>query len=253
MPMRSYGQFCPVAKAAEIFAERWTPLIVRELACDSYRFNELERGLPGISRSLLSQRLRSLERAGIVERQFGTTNRAVRYRLTPAGQELSDVVLLLGEWGQRWVNSEISLDELDPTLLMWDVHRRINVPLLPDRRVVAQFDFIGARRQSIWLILERPEPSVCFKDPGFDVDLFITADTMALHRVWIGHMSYANALRAGLIDVDGPSELTRSLPAWLALSMFAPFSTAHPPTTGRAPTGERREAERALTSRSGHR
>jgi len=226
MPMRSYGQFCPVAKAAEIFAERWTPLIVRELACGSYRFNELERGLPGISRSLLSQRLRALERAGIVERQNGTTDRAIRYRLTTAGQELSDVVLLLGEWGQRWVNYEISLDELDPTLLMWDVHRRINVPLLPDRRIVAQFDFIGARRQSIWLILERPEPSVCYRDPGFDIDLVITADTMALHRVWIGHMSYAHALRAGLIDVDGPAELTRSLPSWLALSMFARVSTA---------------------------
>ncbi len=97
MPMRPYGQFCPVAKAAEVFAERWTPLIVRELTCGDYRFNELEHGLPGISRSLLSQRLRALERAGIVERQTGTTDRAVRYRLTPAGQELSAVVILLGE------------------------------------------------------------------------------------------------------------------------------------------------------------
>ena len=226
MPMRPYSQFCPVAKAAEVFAERWTPLIVRELTCGNYRFNELENGLPGISRSLLSQRLRALEQAGILERQTGPTDRAVRYRLTPAGQELSAVVILLGEWGQRWVNHEISLDDLDPTLLMWDVHRRINVALLPDRRVVAQFDFVGACQRSIWLILERPEPSVCYKDPGFEVDLFVTADTLALHRVWVGHMSYENALRAALIRLDGPAELTRSLPSWLALSMFAGIAPA---------------------------
>lgn len=155
---------------------------------------------------MLSQRLRALEQAGIVERQIGPTDRAVRYGLTPAGQELSAVGILLGEWGQQLVNYEISLDELDPTLLMWDVRRRINVALLLDRRVVAQFDFVGACQRSIWLILERPEPSVCYKDPGFEVDLFVTVDTLALHRVGIGHMSYENALRAGLITwTDRPS------------------------------------------------
>jgi DNA-binding HxlR family transcriptional regulator len=219
--MRPYGQFCPVAKASEIFAERWTPLIVRELFFGSHRFNELENGLPRIPKSLLSQRLRALERAGIVERRSTRQGRGVEYHLTAAGQELGAVVGQLGEWGQRWVNSTVSLDDLDPTLLMWDMHRRIHVHLLPYRRVVAQFDFVGACAMSIWLILERPEPSVCFKDPGFEIDLLVTADTLALHQVWVGHLDLAKALRDGLVALDGPADLTRAFPSWLALSMFA--------------------------------
>src|SRR6186713_1739558 len=115
--MTSYGQFCPVAKAAEIFAERWTPLILRELLCGSHRFGELEHGLPKISRSLLSQRLRSLEAVGLVERRAGQGGRGPEYHLTRAGQDLFDVIIRLGEWSQRWFNPLLDLDDLDPQLL----------------------------------------------------------------------------------------------------------------------------------------
>jgi DNA-binding HxlR family transcriptional regulator len=231
--MSTYGQFCPVAKAAEIFAERWTPLILRELLCGSHRFNELERGLPRISRSLLSQRLRSLEDAGLVERRVGPGGRTAEYHLTQAGEDLYDVINRLGEWSQRWFNPLLDLDNLDPPLLMWDIHRRLNTDRLPRQRVVLQFDFRGDRTGSYWLVLEPGAPSVCWDPPGFEVDLIVDADTLALHRVWLGHQTLANALTSGDVVLDGPRELTRAFPAWLALSTFAgvppaPGSTARP-------------------------
>ncbi len=146
--MSSYGQFCPVAKAAEVFAERWTPLILRELLCGSHRFNELEHGLPRISRSLLTQRLRPLESAGLVTRQPGMQRRALEYHLTPARAQLYDVIILLGEWSQRWFNPLVDLDDLDLQLLLWDMNRRLNLDLLPNRRIVVQFDFSGAKQGS---------------------------------------------------------------------------------------------------------
>lgn len=217
--MRSYKQFCPVAKAAEILAERWTPLIIREMLMGSHRFNELEAGLPGIPRSLLVKRLRTLEMAGLVEHR--ASNGRSEYYLTAAGQELMPVIEGMGEWGQRWVNQEIGPQDLDPRLLMWDMRRRIHLDRLPGRRVVARFDFRGDRRDTIWLVLERPEPSVCFHDPGYEVDLLVTADTVALHRVWIGRLDLADAIRDGSISLDGSRELTRAFPRWLALSSFA--------------------------------
>ncbi len=219
--MSTYGQFCPVAKAAEIFAERWTPLILRELLCGSHRFNELERGLPRISRSLLTQRLRTLEEVGLVERRAGPGGRVSEYHLTRAGEDLFDVIVRLGEWSHRWFNPLLDLDNLDPQLLMWDIHRRLNTDCLPTRQVVVQFDFRGDKTGRYWLILEPGAPSVCWDPPGFDVDLVVAADTMALHRVWLGHQSLANALRSGEVVLEGPRELTRVFPDWLALSTFA--------------------------------
>ena len=224
--MTRYGQFCPVAKAAEIFAERWTPLILRELLCGSHRFNELERGLPKISRSLLSQRLRYLEDVGLVERRPTVGARAAEYHLTEAGRDLYDVIVRLGEWSHRWFDPLIDEADLDPSLLMWDMQRRLNLDRLPDRRVVVQVDFLGACRESRWLLLEPGAPSVCWDPPGFDVDLVVRADTLALHRVWLGHLRFADALRGGLIELDGPRELVRAFPDWLALSLFAPARAA---------------------------
>ena len=219
--MTSYGQFCPVAKAAEIFAERWTPLILRELLLGSHRFGELEQGLPKISRSLLSQRLRSLEAVGLIERRPGRSGRGPEYHLTQAGEDLFDVIIRLGEWSQRWFSPLIDLKDLDPQLLMWDMHRRLHTDRLPDRRVVVQFDFRGDCTGSYWLVLEPGAPSVCWDPPGFEVDLRVETDTMALHRVWLGHQSLENALTRGDIALDGPRELTRAFPGWLALSTFA--------------------------------
>jgi DNA-binding HxlR family transcriptional regulator len=227
--MRAYGGFCPVAKAAEIIAERWTPLIIRELLMGSHRFHALEQGVPGIPHSLLAQRLRALERAGIVERRPDANGKRAEYWLTPAGQELFDIVRTLGEWGQRWVNHDIGPSDTDPQLLMWDMHRRIHLDRLPDRRVVVQFDLRGVRPGTYWLVLEQPEPSVCLKDPEFGVDLLVTADTVALHRVWMGRLALADAMHQGLVEVDGPSDLVRAFPGWLALSLFASVPPAATP------------------------
>ncbi len=228
--MKPYGGFCPIAKAMEVVGERWTLLVVRELIVGSHHFNELERGLPGIPRSLLVERLRRLERAGVIERRVDPDGKRPEYHLTPAGQELFGVVWALGEWGQRWVNHEIGPSDVEPKLLMWDMRRRIHLERLPERRVVVQFDFRGASQRTFWLVLERPEPSVCYHDVGFSVDLSVTADTVALHRVWMGQMSLLGAIRQGLIAVEGPSELVRAFPGWLALNAFAhvsPVPDAH--------------------------
>jgi DNA-binding HxlR family transcriptional regulator len=228
--MRGYGQFCPVAKASEVFAERWTPLILRELLMGSRRFSDLERGVPRISKSLLAQRLVSLEQAGLIERRASPRGRGWEYVPTQAGQELYDVIELLGVWGARWVNHDIGLDDADPDLLVWDMHRRINVDLLPPNRTVVRIDFTGMHTRSYWLVLDRDDVSVCFSDPGFDADLLVTADSIALHRIWIGHRSFSDALRSREVRIDGPRELARAFPTWLQLSMFshvAPAGGAH--------------------------
>jgi DNA-binding HxlR family transcriptional regulator len=222
-----YGQFCPVAKAAEIFAERWTPLILRELLCGIHRFSELEHGLPRISRSLLAQRLRFLESAGLVERRMTRGSRSPEYHLTPAGQDLYDVVMQLGEWSHSWFNPLVSEDDLDPPLLMWDIHRRLNQERLPKRRVVIQFEFTGAITGTYWLLLEPGEPSICWEPPGFDVDLTVRTDTLAIHRVWLGHQSFADALSKRQIELDGEREYVQAFPDWLALSHFASTSRSY--------------------------
>ena len=218
--MRGYGQFCPVAIASEIFAERWTPLVVRELFCGSRRFNELVIGLPRIPRSVLVQRLRSLESSGVVERRADDAGRGVEYCLTPAGEELGEVVVRLGDWGYRWADIPVGPENLEPDLLMWDIHRRLDNERMPERRAVVQIDLTGANVKSYWLILERPEPSVCWTDPGFEPDLLVEADSVALHRVWVGQLGLEGAIRDGLISLDGPADLCRGFPGLLKLSLF---------------------------------
>jgi len=218
--MRGYGQFCPVAIASEVFAERWTPLVVRELFCGSRRFNDLLRGLPRIPRSVLVQRLRTLEATGVIERRTDAGTRAAEYHLTEAGLELGEIVLALGDWGARWANVEIGETHLDPDLLIWDLHRRLAIERLPERRTVVQIDLTGSHQKSYWLVLERPAVSVCWTDPGFEPELFVSADTVALHRIWVGQLPLPNALRDGLIQIEGPAELRQAFPSWLQLSVF---------------------------------
>jgi DNA-binding HxlR family transcriptional regulator len=219
--MRTYGQFCPIAVGAEIFAERWTPLILRELLAGSTRFNDLLRGLPRIPRAMLAQRLRSLEAYGVIERRTERALESSRYFLTPAGQELAEVAVQLGDWAKRWGHSEIAAHNLDPDFLLWDMHRGIVVERLPPGRTVVQIILTGACLRSYWLVLERPEPSFCLTDPGFDVDVVVTADTIALHRVWTGEADLAVAISSGAIALDGPPALRRDFPGWLALGFYA--------------------------------
>ena len=219
--MDSYGQYCPIAKAAEIFADRWTPLIVREMLYGVCRFNELERGLPGIPRSLLAQRLRRLEQARVIERSAAPNGRATEYHLTQAGQQLEAVVDVLGTWGAQWAFGEPEPDELDPLLLLWFMRRRVNFHLLPPRRIVVQFDFRGERTGSFWLVMEPTDVSLCLQHPGFEIDLLVTADIAALYRVWFGRLTFAEAQRDGLIELDGTTPLVRAFPGWFTLSPFA--------------------------------
>ncbi|MCH8279956.1 MAG: helix-turn-helix transcriptional regulator [Chloroflexi bacterium] len=219
--MKTYGQFCPVAKAAEIFGQRWTPLIIRELLMGSRRFSDLEYGLPRIPRSLLTLRLRTLEDAGVVTRKAEGSSKRAEYHLTEAGADLIEVVMKLGEWGQKWANHDIGLEDVDPALLVWDMHRRVKIELLPEERVVVQLDFHGAAKGTYWLVLERPEPSACMWDPGFEVDLFVTADTIAIHRAWMGMTSFAECVDDGLIELDGLAAYVKAFPGWFKLSVFS--------------------------------
>jgi hypothetical protein len=195
-----------------------------------------ERGLPRISKSLLAQRLRSLEQAGMIERHEPEHGRGSEYVPTQAGQELYDVIERLGIWGARWVNHDIGPDDADPDLLIWDMHRRINLDLAPDRRIVIQFDLSGMFTRSYWLVIERGDVSVCYSDLGFEADLTVTADTLALHRIWIGHRTFAAALRSGEVQLSGPRELVRGFPTWFQLSVFAHVNPV-PRTLTEVPAG----------------
>ena len=166
------------------------------------------------------RRLRTLEATGVIERRVDAEGRGIAYHLTDAGRDLGEIVLLLGDWGQRWANVEISEANLDPDLLIWDMHRRLDTEGLPQQRLVVRIDLTGAHRKSYWLVMEQPTVSVCWTDPGFDVDLEVSADTVALHRVWVGQLDLKLALRDRLIELEGPAPLRRAFPQWLKLSIY---------------------------------
>lgn len=216
----SYYQFCPVAKAMELLDERWTLLIIRELVTGSQHFNELRRGLPRMSPSLLSKRLQQLQRAGIVDRR--PDGSSVCYVLTPAGSELRPVVEALGSWGVRWIG-ELGDADLDPKLLLWDMHRNIDRASIPEGRTVVHFEFPDAPRKARhwWLVITKEGADVCDVDPGYDVAVAITASLRRMVEIWRGDLSWSDALGAGLLEVDGPEAMRRALPGWFTLSAFA--------------------------------
>jgi len=218
--MPDYGRFCPVALGSEVLADRWTPLIVRELILGNTRFNEIARGLPGISRSLLVQRLRHLERMGVVELWPSPTGRGNEYHLTPAGKDLEPVVLALGRWAVQWMFDDLRPHEVDPVNLMWFMHRRIDAEQLPGPRVVVEFVFTEPTRTAIWLVLDRGEASVCLQHPGFDPDVVVTATTATMAEVFSGFDTWSSALAAGSIEITGPPSLVRRLPKWFVWSPF---------------------------------
>src|SRR4051812_1718092 len=207
--MHLYGQYCPVARAAEILADRWTVLIVRELLADVNHFNALERGLPHMSRTLLAERLRRLEQAGVLERREASRGKPTQYRLTPAGRELQRIIDLFGEWGARWAFGDPRPNELDPIVLLWWMRRRVCLDRIPQRRVVIEFDFRGGPKRGYWLLIEPADVSVCLKNPGFEIDLIVTADIMAFYRVWLGHSTLTEALRRKQVHLDGTPAVVR--------------------------------------------
>jgi DNA-binding HxlR family transcriptional regulator len=219
----SYGQFCPVAQAAEVLTERWTLLVLRELLMGSTRFNELQRGVPRMSSSLLSKRLRELERSDLLTREPLQGERGHAYRLTPAGEALGPLVVALGTWSRDWLKREISAEEADPALLMWDLRRSVRLEKLPQEQVVAFFRFRDAEegKRAWWLVAHASNADLCFTDPGFGVDLQIDAETRAMAEVWVGKKELGAAMRAKTLRVTGPEHLVRSLPEWIGLSNFA--------------------------------
>ena len=225
---KGYGQFCPVAQAAEVLAERWTPLVIRELCCGSTRFNDLQRGVPRMSPSLLSRRLRELEHAGIVEITPADGGRGSEYRLTPAGQALFPVIEEMGNWAVEWLRHQLTADRnLDPDMLMWDVRRRaMQFGELPAGRHVIKFELTGVpvNRRFYWLVLDGAETDLCFRDPGFEVDLHVGANLRLLTRIWLGEVSIAQATADGRLSLDGSNRAVRAFRKWFALSHFAPHA-----------------------------
>lgn len=220
-----YGQFCPVAKAAEVVAERWTPLILREMLCGSQRFNDIHRGVPLMSKSLLSKRLKELEQAGILERRPLQDERLHGYFLTEAGEALRPIIVALGYWGLQFVQSNFEHQDLDPSLLMWDMRRWARADRLPEGRVVIEFVFpdAAANQRHWWLVKEPYDDSLdlCLQDPGYDVNLTVTAGLEFMSRVWLGDLDLQTALRTGRINLQGDAALRLSFPDWIGLSLFA--------------------------------
>jgi DNA-binding HxlR family transcriptional regulator len=214
-----YGQFRPIAKASEILATRWTPLILRELMGGSYSFNDIHRGMPLISRAVLVSRLRELENQGVIERRPRAVGGGREYWLTPAGEALRPVVGAIGQWGLTYPRERLKTTDLDPTLFLWVVRRRADRATLPDRRVVVRFEFSGvpanrAKFRVMWLLLERSGVDVCVKDPGFAVDLVCRGRIADFVAVYLGHVRWSDMEGKGL-SIEGDHRVAKQLPGWL--------------------------------------
>jgi DNA-binding HxlR family transcriptional regulator len=218
--MTAYGQFCPLAKAAEIIGERWTLLVLRELHCGGHRYGEIRRGIPLISPALLSQRLNALVDAGVVDRRHAERGRHWEYHLTQAGRELGPLLELAGSWGHRWVRSRLEADELDAGVLMWDMRRRIRPEYLPKTRAVIYFNYPDAARgmREWWIIADNGDVDLCLQDPGYEPDLRVIADLRTMTAVWLGEEPLFTAVKRDAIKLYGSTQFSRNMRAWLGLA-----------------------------------
>ncbi len=218
-----YGQFCPVSMASEILCSRWTTLVIRELLCGTTRFNELRRGVPRMSPALLSKRLKELERAGIVG-IIRNDKGGPEYNLTEAGEDLRPVIMGIGIWGQRWVESQLSLRNLDPSLLMWDMRRNLNPKPLPPKRCTIQFQYpeLPIAKQNWWLVVDSGAVDLCGFDPGFDIDLLVTCSLRNMTAIWMGLTIVRKEIESGHLALDGDPKIAQAMQQWLGLSPFAP-------------------------------
>jgi DNA-binding HxlR family transcriptional regulator len=225
--MIRYGQYCPIAKALELLAERWTLLIVRELLMGSHRFNELRRGVPLIAPSVMSQRLKILADHGIILREPEPGARAYQYRLTAAGEELRPLIMQLGTWGQRWSRSRMASHDLDASFLMWDIRRNLHLEDLPEQAVI-YFEFPDARKgmKQWWLVVQRGEADLCLEDPGREVDIMLVSSLQVMTQIWMGDITLAHARATGKLKVTGASALVRNVGKWLGASPFAHVAPA---------------------------
>ena len=223
--MYSYGQFCPLAQATQLLCERWTLIVVRELIAGSTRFNEIKKGVPLMSPTLLSERLKLLAEAGVIEIMGSKGN--YTYSLTPAGLELRPVVELLGAWGHRWSRSNLSKEDLDAGLLMWDMRRTVDPAVFPKHRIVVQFEYPDAPKgeRDWWLVSENGEIDLCLKNPGYDVDIMIKCSLKTMSAIWVCQQHFRDAVKNGEVKVLGDSKLTGKLQDWLRSSPLARLGT----------------------------
>lgn len=221
--MYKYGQYCPVAQALELIGDRWTLLIIRDMLTGTTHFNDLIRGLPGISRALLAKRLKQLEDAGIVEKRVHDSGRqTTAYHLTQSGQALNGVITSLMLWGADWAFDEPSMEQLDPLLMLWWIHNRVRTENLPPERVTIQFDFYGAKTETYWLVLSTKDATICVTDPGYEINVLVTADLATFFKVWLGRIDYSEAVDNADVLVEGIPRLARSFPDWFAWSPASP-------------------------------
>ena len=227
-----YGQFCPVAKALEVLAERWTLLIVRELLMGSHRFNDLKRGVPLMAPSMLSQRLKTLVDGGIVQRQRSVDSASFEYRLTAAGEDLRPLIMQIGTWGQRWSRSSMDSHDLDASLLMWDMRRNLHVDKLPQQQAVIYFEFPDATKgmRQWWLVVDEGEVDLCLEDPGVEIDVTVSTSLRTMTQIWMGDLSLRKARAEGALKVTGPTPLVKCLGDWLGASTFAHVPPASIPS-----------------------
>jgi len=223
--MKTYGQFCPLAQAAQLLCERWTLIIIRELIAGSTRFSELQKGVPLMSPTLLSTRLKQLLKAGVVELSGSKRNHT--YNLTAAGKELRPVIELLGAWGHRWARSDLNSGDLDAGLLMWDMRRSVDPSIFPRHRVVVQFEYPDAPKgaKDWWLVSENGEIDLCLNDHGYDVDILIKCSLKVMTKIWICEQSFGEAAKIGNVAIVGDPKLANNIEDWLRSSPLSKLGT----------------------------
>jgi DNA-binding HxlR family transcriptional regulator len=219
--MTHYGDYCPIAVGVEVLGDRWTPLVIRELMVGADGFNEIHRGIPRISRTLLAQRLRLLERHGLLRREPGTPGRPGRYTLTPAGESVTPIIWAVGHWAAEWIFGDPAEEDCDGLSLMWRMHQHADPARLPRQRTVVHLTLTGAGAAEGWLDVQRGAVTVCTDDPGYDVDLAIQADTGQMQRWLVGRVPFRDLIANGDARMLGPSRLARAFPTWFDTTYFA--------------------------------
>ena len=230
---QGYGQYCPLAMASTLLGNRWTLLLIREFMEGSTRFNDLARGLPLLSRSLLKRRLQELEDNRLITHRPGSRGKSGECRLTPAGEDLTKVIFQMATWGQEWIDEEPSLKDIDGRFLIWDMGRNVKpTDFLPNPFTV-HFIFEDAPEEirEHWLVFEQNEVDACYIDPGKDVDVFVETGLRTMTRVWMGWCSLEAAIRDGDMVVTGQPLYIDRMREWLGLSSLA--STQKRPVTQR--------------------